>query len=136
MNQKPSILLYDGRKLAFRRAAAFFTYGLDDPIPVPLESEPVQALLASQFGYQPFIFALVDDQSIHVGGTAVRRALTARGVPTLLTVPFERLYSGYGTRFSRFIHGEAPAEIHGTFELHPTALAHLESIREAETQGI
>lgn len=123
-------MLYDGRKTVFRRAATLFTYGLDDPVPVPLESESAQALLDCQFGYRPFVFALVDDRSIHVGGTAVRRALIARGVPPVLAVPFERLYSDHGSAFSRIIHGEAPAEIHGTFELHPAALAHLDTIRE------
>ena len=133
VDRAPSILLYDGRKAAFRRAVAIFTYGLDDLVPIPLESEPARRLVETQFGYRPFVFALVDEESIHVGGTAVRRTLIARGVAPSVAGSLERLYAKHGDAFGRIVHGEAPADLHGTFELDPAARRHLEAIRERES---
>lgn len=103
-------------------------------VPVPLESERAQELVAAQFGYRPFVFALVDEEAIHVGGTAVRRTLIARGVTPSVARPLERLYASYGDAFGRIVHGEAPADLHGTFELEPAARRHFEAIRERESR--
>ena len=107
---------------------------MNDLVPVPLESEPAQRLVEAQFEYRPFVFALVDEESIHVGGTAVSRTLIARGVAPSVARSLERLYANYGDAFGRIVHGEAPADLHGTFELDPAARCHLEAIRERESR--
>lgn len=133
MSSPPSILVYDGRKAVFRAAVDGFTYGMDDLVAVPWESAPVQRFLEAQFGGHPFIFVLVDGESVHVGKTAVGRTLIARGAPTPIARAFERLYPPLAAPFGRLVHGDAPADVHGTFAIDPDARVHVDAIRRQGT---
>lgn len=135
MCSQASVLIYDGRNAAFRSVVDVFTYRMEDVVSVPLESDLAQRFLEAQFGGRPFVFVFVEGDSVHVGDAAVRRTLTARGIDASVARSFERLYSKFGDSFGRIVHGEAPAEINGTFTVHPDARRHLESIRCRQTGG-
>jgi hypothetical protein len=124
-----SVLIYDGRKSAFRTAVSVLTHGMDDLVAVPWESAQIQRFLEAQFGGRPFVFCFIEGRSVHVGETAVRQALDARGIATPVSEGFERLYPIIAEPFGRVIHGEVPADIHGTFDIDPDAETHLDSIR-------
>jgi len=123
------VLVYDGRKATFRRAVDALTYGMDDLITVPWESEPIQAFLDAQFGGQPFVFVLIEGDAVHAGETAVRRAMDARGIASPLARGFQSLYPKIADPFGRVVHGEAPADIHGTYRLDPDARPYIDEIR-------
>jgi hypothetical protein len=125
-----SVLVYDGRKAAFRTAVDVLTYGMDDLIAVPWESAPVQRFLEAQFGGRPFVFVLIEDDAVHAGETAVRRAMDARGIAAPLARGAESLYPRIADPFGRVVHGEAPADIHGTYRLDPDAREYVDAIRE------
>lgn len=129
MSSPLSVLVYDGRKEAFRTAVDLFTYGMDDVIPVPWESDVAQQFLDAQFGSRPFVFVLIEGEAVHAGETAVKQALTARGFASPIAAGFERLYQEVGDPFGKVVHGEAPANIHGTFRLDPDARVHVEAMR-------
>jgi len=125
-----SVLVYDGRKAAFRTAVDVLTYGMDDLIAVPWESAPIQRFLEAQFGDRPFVFVLIEGDAVHAGETAVRRAMDARGIADPLARGVESLYPRIADPFGRVVHGEAPADIHGTYRLDPDAREHIDAIRE------
>ena len=130
MSSPRSVLVYDGRKPAFRTAVDVLTYGMDDVIAVPWESEPVQEFLEAQFGSRPFVFVLIEDDAVHAGETAVRRAMDARGIASPLARGFQSLYPKIADPFGRVVHGEAPADIHGTYRLDPDAQVYIDDIRD------
>jgi len=130
-----SVLVYDGRKAAFRTAVDVLTYGMDDVITVPWESPPVQRFLEAQFGGQPFVFVLIEGDAVHAGETAVRRAMDARGIAAPFARGVESLYPRIADPFGRVVHGEAPADIHGTYRLDPDAREYVEAIRERHNRG-
>lgn len=134
MSSQLSVLVYDGRKQAFRSAVDLLTYGMDDLIAVPWESDAVQEFLEAQFGSRPFVFCLIDATAVHVGEAAVRRAIEARGVAPPVAHGFERLYPLIADPFGRVVHGEAPADIHGSFRLKPDAQAHVDAIRQEHSR--
>jgi len=105
---------------------------MDDVIPVPWESKQIQQFLQAQFGGRPFVFLLIDGDSVHAGETAVRRALDARGIAPPLARSLEALYPKIAAPFGRVVHGEAPAEIHGTFELDSEARTYIDPIRRRD----
>ena len=135
MSSPPSVLVYDGRKQVFHTAVDAFTYGMDDLVAVPWESAPIQAFLEAQFGGRPFVFLLIEDDTVHAGEAAVKRALTARGIGRPAASAFERLYATIGDPFGKVVHGEAPADIHGTYALEPGAREHLEGVRAEKTDA-
>lgn len=130
MSSPPSVLVYDGRKEAFRTAVDVLTYGMDDVIAVPWESDVVQAFLEAQFGGQPFVFVLIEGNAVHAGETAVKKAMDARGIASPLARGFEALYREIAAPFGRVVHGEAPAEIHGSYRLDPDAQGYVDTIRQ------
>ena len=130
MSSPLSVLVYDGRKAAFRTAVDVLTYGMDDVIAVPWESAPVQRFLEAQFGGQPFVFVLIEGDAVHAGETAVRRAMDARGIAAPVARGVESLYPRIADPFGRVVHGEAPADIHGTYRLDPDAREYVDAIRE------
>lgn len=131
MSSPLSVLVYDGRKEAFRTAVDVLTYGMDDVIAVPWESEPIQEFLEAQFGSRPFVFLLIEGDAVHAGETAVRRALDARGIASPVARGFESLYPKIADPFGRVVHGEAPADIHGSYRLDEAARPYIDSIRES-----
>ena len=135
MSSPLSVLVYDGRKAAFRTAVDVLTYGMDDLIAVPWESAPVQRFLEAQFGGRPFVFVLIEDDAVHAGETAVRRAMDARGIAAPLARGAESLYPRIADPFGRVVHGEAPADIHGTYRLDPDAREYVDAIRERHNRG-
>jgi hypothetical protein len=102
---------------------------MDDVIPIPWESDVAQDFLKAQFGSRPFVFVLVEGDVVHAGETAVKKTMDARGVATPLARGFEALYPKIAAPFGRVVHGEAPAEIHGTYKLDPDAREYIEAIR-------
>ena len=135
MSSPLSVLVYDGRKAAFRTAVDVLTYGMDDVIAVPWESAPVQRFLEAQFGGQPFVFVLIEGDAVHAGETAVRRAMDARGIAAPVARGVESLYPRIADPFGRVVHGEAPADIHGTYRLDPDAREYVDAIRERHNRG-
>ena len=129
MSSPLSVLVYDGRKAAFRTAVDVLTYGMDDVIAVPWESDVVQAFLEAQFGSRPFVFVLIEDNAVHAGETAVKKAMDARGIASPVARGVEALYPKIAAPFGRVVHGEAPAEIHGTYRLDPDAREFVDEIR-------
>lgn len=129
MSSPSSVLVYDGRKQAFRSAVDLLTYGIADLVAAPWESDAVQEFLEAQFGSRPFVFCLIDPTAVHVGEAAVRRALEARGIAPPVARGFERLYPLVADPFGRVVHGEAPADIHGSFRLKPEAQPYVDAIR-------
>ena len=129
MSSPRSVLVYDGRKQAFRTAVDVLTYGMDDVIPVPWESAPAQQFLEAQFGSRPFVFVLIEGDAVHAGETAVRRAMDARGIAAPLARGFQSLYPKIADPFGRVVHGEAPADIHGSYRLDPEARKIIDEIR-------
>ncbi len=134
MSSPQPVLVYDGRKAAFRRAVDVLTYGMDDLIAIPWESEPIQAFLEAQFGGRPFVFVLIEGDAVHAGETAVRRAMDARGIASPLARGVESLYPKIADPFGRVVHGEAPADIHGTFRLEPDAQPYIDDIRAGDNR--
>jgi len=130
-----SVLVYDGRKEAFRTAVDVLTYGMDDVIAVPWESDVVQKFLEAQFGGRPFVFVLIEGNAVHAGETAVKKAMDARGIASPVARGFEALYPKIAAPFGRVVHGEAPAEIHGTYRLDPDAQEYVEAIRADHTDS-
>ncbi|WP_138004773.1 hypothetical protein [Halalkalirubrum salinum] len=132
MSTPASVLVYDGRKDAFRTVVDLLTRDMGDLVAAPWESARIQRFLEAQFGDRPFVFLLVEENSVHAGETAVRRALDARGLDPTIARTFERLYPKIADPFGRVVHGEAPADIHGTFELTPAAREHIDPIRRRQ----
>jgi len=128
------VLVYDGRKQAFRSAVDLLTCGVEDLLAAPWESESVQAFLEAQFGGRPFVFCLIDATAVHVGEAAVRRALEARGIAPPVARGFERLYPLIAAPFGRVVHGEPPADIHGSFRIKPDAQPHVDAIRKQHSR--
>ena len=61
---------------------------------------------------------------------AVKRAMDARGIAAPLARGFEALYPKIAAPFGRVVHGEVPAEIHGTYRLDPDAREYIDTIRQ------
>jgi hypothetical protein len=127
-----SLLVYDGSNRLFR-AAADALARRPDLEPVPWGDDAVQSFLEAQFGARPFVFALVEDDGVHVGDAAVARLLRRRGVGRTVTAALERAYPGVAGPFGRLVHGREPADIHGSFPLDEAAAAHLEPLRRVRT---
>lgn len=125
------LLIYDGRSPLFRRAVATFTRGTDLQ-PVPWESRPVQAFLTAQFGDQPFAFILVEDEVVHVGSETVAAALRRYSDGRLPGWAADA-YPATAGPIGRLVHGREPADIDGSFDLEPTAGAHLDPLRREGT---
>lgn len=70
-----SLLVYDGSNPAFRAAAATVTCRLSNVRPIRWESKSVQQILEAQFNAHPFVFALIEDETIYVGAATIRRIL-------------------------------------------------------------
>ena len=128
-----SVLVYDGRKEVFRTAVDLLTSGMDDLIAVPWESPQIQQFLEAQFGSRPFVFCLIEDNAVHVGDTAVRQTMAARGIASPVARGFERLYPVIAEPFGRVVHGEVPADIHGSFRIKPDAQAYVEAVRRDQS---
>lgn len=124
----PAVLLYDGRRRAFR-AVADRLASCDDGLAVGrLESPPARRFLKAQFGGQPFAFVLVEGESVHVGSAAVRRLLRRRGAGPVAGL-VARAYPPLAPSFGRVVHGEEPADIDGTFSLADAARDPLAALR-------
>jgi hypothetical protein len=128
-----SLLVYDGSTDLFRRAAETVTRCAADITPVPWESAPIQAFLQAQFDETPFAFILIAGDSVHVGETAVKEALESLDVAPSVARLAEQLYPSAAEPFGRVVHGQAPADLHGTFPLDEQAKAHIESLRRVHT---
>ncbi|MDS0221690.1 hypothetical protein NDI54_10065 [Haloarcula sp. S1AR25-5A] len=128
-----SLLVYDGSTDLFRRAAETVTHCATDITPVPWESDSIQAFLQAQFDDSPFAFILIEGESVHVGEAAVKEALEQLNIAPPVARLVEQAYPTAAAPFGRVVHGQVPAEIHGTFPLDPTAKAHIEPLRRVHT---
>lgn len=127
-----SLLVYDGSNPAFRAAAATVTCRLSNIRPVRWESKSVQRILEAQFNGHPFVFALIEDETIYVGAATIRRILEEYNAATPLIETLERLYPVAAGPFGRLVHGREPADINGSFSLNPAAEKHLISLRQRQ----
>jgi hypothetical protein len=124
----PAVLLYDGRRRAFRAAADRLANCDDGLVVGRLESPSARRFLEAQFGGRPFAFVLVEGESVHVGSAAVRRLLRRRGAgPTAGLAA--RAYPTLAPSFGRVVHGEEPADLDGTFPLADAARDPLATLR-------
>lgn len=123
-----AVLLYDGRRRAFRALADRVADCADGLVTAPLESERAKRFLEAQFGDQPFAFVLVEGDSVHVGSAAVRRVLRRSGVGPVAGLA-GRAYPALAPAFGRVVHGEEPADIDGTVPLADAARDPLAALR-------
>ena len=128
-----SLLVYDGSTDLFRRAAETVTRCGTDITPVPWESESIQAFLRAQFDDPPFAFILIEGESVHVGEAAVKEALEGLDVASPVARLAEQVYPTAAGPFGRLVHGQAPADVHGTFPLTEAAKTHIEPLRRVHT---
>ncbi|ERG96849.1 MAG: hypothetical protein J07HQW2_03333 [Haloquadratum walsbyi J07HQW2] len=127
-----SLLVYDGSNPAFRAAATTVTCRLSNIRPVRWESESVQRILEAQFDACPFIFALIEDETIYVGAATIRRVLEEYDVSTPLIETLEGIYPVAAGPFGRLVHGREPANINGCFPLKSEAKNHLTSLQQRQ----
>lgn len=125
-----SVLVYDGSRQLFRTVARTVADRVDGLTVVPWETAGVQRFLEAQFGSRPFAFILVDEDSVHVGEEAVGQVLRDRGVTPEVAALLERGYPAVAEPFGRLVHGQEPADLHGTFELAEKAREHAEVLRK------
>jgi hypothetical protein len=133
MGVTQSLLVYDGSTDLFRRAAETVTRCATDITPVPWESDAIQAFLRAQFDDPPFAFILIEGESVHVGEAAVKEALEGLDVAAPVARLAEQVYPTAAGPFGRVVHGQVPADIHGTFPLDETAKSHIEPLRQVHT---
>lgn len=126
-----SFLVYDGRNRLFQAAAKQVARLSGNLRLVPWRSKSTRAFIEAQFGDHLFVFVLIDPETdeVHAGGRAVRRLLCDRGVPRRLVGAAQRTYEAVGDPFGQVVHGQAPADVDGTFPLAEDARPHLESLR-------
>ncbi len=124
------LLVYDGSRPAFRSAAALFTRRTDLR-PVQWGSPAVQSFLVAQFDDRPFVFCLVERDTVHVGRESVEHTLRARGAPESVVRALGRVYPEVAGPFGRVLHGREPADIAGSFPLTETAREALAPLRES-----
>ena len=126
------ILVYDGSNRLFRaigeRAASRISVTA-----LPWSAETAQEFLDAQFGGTPFVFALVESETVYVGDAAISQLGQKTGIPDLLTDSLTRAYPSLSGPFGRVVHGRAPADINGSFPLAPAAKVVLESLDCVET---
>lgn len=70
-----AILVYNGSNSLFRVAAETATYWFDEVVAVRWDAEPIQAFPEAQFDARPFVFILVEGNSVRVGEVTVARVL-------------------------------------------------------------
>jgi len=125
-----SVLVYDGSRQVFRTVARAVADRVDGVTVVPWENAAVQRFLEAQFGSRPFSFVLVDEESVHVGEEAIGQILRDRGVAPAVATLLERGYPAIAEPFGRLVHGQEPADLHGTFELTDEAREHVAVLRK------
>lgn len=123
-----AVLLYDGRRRAFRALADRFADCAADLVTAPLESPPARRFLEAQFGGQPFAVVLIEGESVHVGSAAVGRVLRRRGAGPAAGL-VARAYPTVAPAFGRVVHGQEPADLDGTFSLADAARDPLATLR-------
>ena len=124
----PAVLLYDGRRRAFRALADRFAGSAADLVTARLESTPARRFLEAQFGDRPFAVVLVEGESVHAGSAAVRRVLRRRGAGPVAGLA-ARAYPTIAPAFGRVVHGREPADLDGTFSLADAAREPLSALR-------
>jgi hypothetical protein len=97
--------------------------------PVRWRRSTVQQFLRAQFGSVPFAFVLVTDDTVHVGSATVRCILEEQGVPDSVTTLLTDAYPAIADPFGRVVHGQAPADIDGSFSLTEAARPYADAMR-------
>jgi hypothetical protein len=115
------LLVYDGQRDIFRRVADGVTSLIGDVQPIPWESARVQQFLDAQFDEKAFVFMIVEDEYVHVGDRAVQRLGELSELSAGLINTLSLIYPSVAGPFGLIVHGNKPSDIHGSFELHPTA---------------
>jgi len=126
-----SFLVYDGRNRLYRAAAKQVARLSGEIRLVPWRSESTRQFIEAQFGDHLFVFMLIEPDAdvVHAGRETVHRLLCDRGVPRDFVNAAERTYGALSDSVGRVIHGQAPADVNGTFPLAEDARPHLESLR-------
>lgn len=131
-----SLLIYDGSVAPFRAVAEWFAARVDDLRVADWGADRVQAFLQAQFDDRPFAFILVEEGSVHVGGETVARLLRRRGAGDPTTRLAREAYAVAAAPFGRVVHGQAPADVDGTFPLTDAAAAEIEPLRAVDEARI
>jgi hypothetical protein len=126
-----SLLVYDGSNRLFRTAVESFVEPIEGLRAVRWDAEPVQRFLEAQFGDRPFVFLLVEDDTVHVGAETVRRVLERRGVAGPVAELFGEVYPATAAPVGRLVHGEVPPDRHGSEPLDEAAGEHLAPLRRS-----
>jgi hypothetical protein len=126
-----SFLVYDGRTRLFRRGARALARRSPGLRLVPWEAEGTRRFFEAQFGEHLFAFVLIEPDVglVHAGGETVRRLLTDRGASPWLASAAERGYGVLADPFGRAVHGQAPADLEGSFPIAEAARPHIEALR-------
>lgn len=126
-----SFLVYDGRTRLFRRGARGVARRSPGLRLVPWEAEATRRFFEAQFGEHLFAFVLIEPDVglVHAGGETVGRLLTGWGVSPWLVGAAERVYGALADPFGRVVHGQAPADLEGSFPITEAARPHLEALR-------
>ena len=125
-----SLLVYDD-STEWLRAVADLVASTGDLRAVPWETDAVQAFLDAQFDDRPFALLLIETDSVHVGKAAVERLLEQYGFEGELRDIIKRVYPPFSAPFGRLVHGQEPADLHGTFPLADGAAEHLDPLRQS-----
>jgi len=123
-----SLLVYDDSRAAFTAAADLLAEATNLEL-VAWQDERVQSFLSAQFDERPFSFILIDEETVYVGADAIERLLERGDVADSLATLVKRVYPPLSAPFGRLVHGQEPADLHGSFPLTPEARAHLDSLR-------
>lgn len=126
-----AILVYDGSNRLFRTIGETVA-DRSSLTALPWHSDPAQAFLDAQFGGTPFVFVLIEDDTVHVGDVAISRLGKKSGLPASLTRLLARGYRPVSGPFGRVVHRRAPANINGSFPLDPAAKVALESVGKTD----
>ena len=121
------LLVYDGSNRLFRAIGETVADRISVTV-LPWSDATAQEFLDAQFGGTPFVFVLVEGETVYVGDAAISKLGGKTGVPDLLTESLARAYPPLSGPFGRVVHGRAPANINGAFPLDPAAKVALESL--------
>ncbi|WP_303703993.1 hypothetical protein [Haloquadratum walsbyi] len=104
---------------------------------VPWQANITKEFFQAQFGDHLFAFVLINPEAnlVHAGGETVRHLLQDKGVPRPVASTFEQIYQAISDPFGRVVHGQAPADIDGTFCIDESARPHVKTIQRECSLG-
>jgi hypothetical protein len=126
-----SLLVYDDSTEWLRAAADLVAAGAEGVRPVAWDDPTIQAFLGAQFDGRPFALLLIESDTVAVGKDAIEGLLERYGFGEELRTLAKRAYPPFSAPIGRLVHGQEPADLHGTFPLDEEAADHLDSLRRS-----